>query len=418
LAFSRGSWLILLFVIVACGVSSCASDSSHQDQATLNELLAAGKQYLAENRGEDAAAAFRRAWSLDAESTDAQYGLFLANIMQFANFVDQILGTINGLNFQSGLSAGDAPLPTGGEITTCSVASDDDYADPIHNYLREFIVPQIVENETLYAALAQAPELRFALGSYPIQINKENLLEFGGEFDRVDLHFFGAVNALLHGLLQFILAYDLRFDFTVLQLPELGADAPLTDTIDMIVDLLDALLSSETFPTFLRLMPETGAADLQTAGIDFGNAFARLSLAWSMMARESGARADNQFGYNDLNHNGRYDGNAEPAFMGRTAVLDPQLALAVWDLSDVLTAVFYEGSPADADPTHANLLRLSDLNDLLAALGVLPLSLGSLEIDGLPSWIGLNVGAFFSDPTPDELRQMLELVIKIWELVG
>jgi hypothetical protein len=84
----------------------------------------------------------------------------------------------------------------------------------------------------------------------------------------------------------------------------------------------------------------------------------------------------------------------------------------------VLAVAFYEGSPADADPTRVNLLRLSDLNDLLAALGVLPLSLGSLEIDGLPSWIALNVGAFFSNPSPNELRQMLELLIKVWELIG
>jgi hypothetical protein len=404
----------MALVVIFCGALffSCSPEQKSANHESLAALLAHGKKQLEQNHGRRAADDFHHALNLDADNTDAQYGLLLANVMQFANFIDQIVTTINGLNFQN------VPYP-GNTPATADQESGDGAAifyDSIHGYLREKIVPQITENESLYASLASAPDLQFDLDAYALQINQQALLAFGGEFDQTDLHFFGAVNALLHGLLQFILAYDLRFDFTKLQLPKIEAGAPLTDTIDAIVKLLDALLSSEKFPTFLRLMPDTGPADLEAAGVDFGDAFARLTLAFSAMAR-SGPRPDDQFGYRDLDFDGRYDGATEPVFIGRTVTIDPQLALALWDLSAVLSAAFYEGTPFDIDPTHLDLLRLSDLDYLLAALHVLPISLGSLQIDELPSWIGLNVGAFFSDPQPDELRNILELVINIWQAI-
>ena len=396
--FCFRGWWISLFI---CGWLICASCADEKEpeggnDQSLTELLAQGKHELMVNDGYGAAETFGQAQALDKDSLDAGFGLFLAQLMEFPNFIDQIISTINGLSF------------------AYSDPSDEPAADPIHDYLLEYIVGQIENNETLYAELADGPDFDFQLQSYDIQIDESPLLEFGGEFDQIDLQFFSALNALVDGLLNFILALDLRFDPTVLQF-DLEADLGTFETIDMIVDLLDALLSSPSYPTFLALAEDGGVTYMQATGIDFGNAFIRLESAFDGLKLKHGSRSDHQFGYVDENGDGIYDPLTDQVFIGETVTLEPDQAIAIRNLCAKLAAAFYEGSLSDIDPHAVNLFWLSDLDELLTAFDILPIILGPLSITGLPGAIGINLGELFADPDPNGVRDVLWFIVELWK---
>ncbi len=416
-AFRPQVWCVLLLVAlsVACG----KDNSSFATNPSVDDLLDQGKEQLALNEGLAAAEAFAQAQVLVPANTDAAYGLLLADVMQFPNFIDDIVEQINGLNFQEELTSGEGAATSGPSFAPASSGGsfDSDFTDPIHAYLREKLVPAMEQGEVQYAALTSQADLAFETPVFDLSINGSTLLSFGGVFDQTDLHFFGALNSLLDAALHLLLALDLRFDPTVLQLPKSDPDATLVETLNMIFDLLSGLLTSEDYPTFLYLVENTGVADMQAAGIDMGNTFTRFALAFESLRRETGNQADAQLGYHDANGNDRYDPAEETLFIGSTVELDPALAVEIAELCAILPAVFWEGSAYDVDPTRVDTLRLSDLDGLLEVLNVLPIDLGPLTIDGLPTWIEINVGQVFSDPEPDEVRRLLVLVVNLWQVL-
>jgi hypothetical protein len=315
--------------------------------------------------------------------------------MGFANLIDQIIGTINGMSLK------DLTPP----------ASD----DPIHEYFGEKLGGLFAQAATYYGWLSADSGAAVTVDSYALTVQNSKLLVFGGHFDEIDLRFFGALASLIDGLYEFISAYDMRFDYSVLQIPTGGAGNTLA-TIDKIATLLDALLTSKTYPTFLALLPPDGAGDLASAGLDFGDAFARLTemFAGLQAARDRGPA---QIGWANAVPGERWDPATEPLLIGQTATLSPAVTVAVMPLVDKLRRAFYQGSPKDVDPAVVDVLTPADLTDLLTALGVLPLKIGSLTLSELPAWPAIDIGAFFSEPQPDQLRQILETVVELWEFI-
>jgi len=395
---------VLIIISISCfliALLSCnpVDKSGDNNAPTSDELITLGKTSLSQNKGLEAAEAFEKALSLRPDSVDAKFGIILTGPVIFANFIDQILDTVNNLSFE--------------------YAIDDEAApdNPIHKYLLEKVAVHISKSEYIFFDLAIQDHPSFQTERFALEVAGNDLLAFEGEFGKADLFFFGALNSVLDGLLNFILALDLNFDYTVLKLPSMGTNADITETINAIIDLLDELLSSENFPAFLYL-DNDGAEHMQKAGIDFGNAFARLSFAFETMASETSSQTHDQFGYYDLNHDSLYDPNSEPVFIGQTVLLAPELAVAIKSISDKMAPIFYEGSVLDSNTNEVDLLTLADFNELFVALGVFPISLGKITIDGFPGLLKFNVGKFFAEPKPDGFRNIILLITKIWEAIN
>jgi len=95
-------------------------------------------------------------------------------------------------------------------------------------------------------------------------------------------------------------------------------------------------------------------------------------------------------------------------------VLDAELAVELETLAVNYSAAFYEGTPHDVNSQTIETLHLADLNGLLTALGLFPLELGPLTLNGLPDLGGLPVGPFFADPAPDAVRGALQFLVTLW----
>jgi hypothetical protein len=392
---ARRWWFAATVCLLLLTLAACAEDKTRRDdEAGYADLVAAGERHLQSNEGELAAQSFWEAANLDPAPAAAPYGHLLASPMRFTNLIDQVIDTINGLTLKF---------------------SDNVLTDPIHEYLDEKLRDIVARSEDFYADLAARPDAGLSLDGYALQVAGTTLLDLSGEFGATELRAVGGLNALVSGLLHLVYALDLHFDPTVLHWPkDMGGD--VFATIDIVAGLLDALLSSEDYPTFLMLVESTGAADMQTAGVALGDAFARIVEAFDVLG-DGPPRDGAPISYLDLAGNGVYDPYNDPVCLG-DVVLAPELAAAVRALCVAAAAAFYEGSPLDANPDEVDGLTPADLNELLWALDVLPLALGPVTLDALPAWPVLDVGTFFSHPTPDGLRSLLGALVEFWENPG
>jgi len=180
--------------------------------------------------------------------------------------------------------------------------------------------------------------------------------------------------------------------------------------LNWLLGLLDDLLSDDAFDRFLALDGEEGVAFMQRAGVNLGNAFARLAAAFEQLAQETDAQDDDQLAYRDANGNGKYDALVDPVQLGALTI-EPAIAAALPELCRNLSRAFWEGSAADPNPLLPDKIYLSMLDDLLIALGLID--------DDLPlGWLGLNVGRFFAEPSPDGLRGLLLMLLDVAEMLG
>jgi hypothetical protein len=400
---------VILTLLAAFGLA-CTGDESDDDEdsMSLNDWIERGKHFLMENEGEYAAAAFESALRIDADSKEAQYGLVLSGPLTFANFVDQIIGTLASITF----NPEDDPTRDVGQAF-----SVDQVENSIHTYLLETIVDYITRSEDGYGTLTDDSIADFELERFPIKINNADLMLFGGTFDDTDLRFFGAVNGLVDALFDFILAHNLSFDFTVLAIPELE-DASTLETIDTVVQIIEDLLTSETHPNFLKLEPEYGPHFMSESGIAFGNAFTRCAETFDSLIAESGNQDDHQIRFMDYNFDGLYQRWDEPAVIGKSFTLQPTIAYTVHSLCAELGPIFYEGSEMDADPMTVSLFTPATLNELLIALSVLPIDIGPFTIETLPDWGGINIGKFFQEPASDGIQSILLVLVDLWNLIA
>lgn len=400
--------LIVVYCFLFC--VSCADDNDdNNDENGFDDYVHLGKTALADNDATTAANAFHQALAINPDSTEAKFGLVLSHVILFPNIIDDVLETISGLNFvEEGVdpeknTASFYPKPEG------------EHTNQIHGFFQDQVAGQTAEAEALYEELAAGPDFDFELAQYNYRIGESDLFVFGGSFDQTDLHFFGALNALVNGICNFVFAHNLYFDFTVLILPETDDDMNILIIIDAAIDMIDSLLSSTFYPDFLYLMEDGGVEHMQALGIDLGNVFARFYYALDNLQYESGDQTDDQIGYIDSDNNGAYDPDLDSVFIGQTITIEPELAIAITNLADKLAQAFYEGSSMDVDPYVEQLLSLADFSELLIALGILPIELGPIVIDELPEYIAFNLGTVFADPSPDGLRSLLEALVALWK---
>lgn len=399
---NRFSFLVLVFLLVmpvlVCG---CADDDNDDDgEPTYDDYVADGKSFLTDNDAAHAARAFDAALALRPESVDARVGLVMAGPMRLFNFVDQIITTISEITF----SVDRDPDKEGAAV--------EQELHPIHLYLVEKLGDLVTQSETSYDELA-GEAIDFELELYPLEAADVPLLTMSGVFDETDLDVVAAANALVHGGIELLLAYNMEFDYNAIGVPLSDGEMHIIETLELVMGILDGVINSELYPNFLQLLEDGGAAHLANSGISLGNAFARMGSALDRLAAETGPQDDAPIAFDDANGNGRWDVDTEDVFFGEYR-LDPSVVAAIRELAETMAPVFYEGSPLDPNPDVEDLLYLSDLNAILEALGVLPLDLGGLVIEGLPAGPGINVGLFFYEPEPDALRDLLSLLIDIW----
>jgi hypothetical protein len=394
-------------------LGSCQEQIGDENETSLDHLISIGKAYLVDGNGVSAADAFDSARKIDAASTDAQFGLMLANVMQFTNLVDELLMILGEADFnQSGQQDGGKSVP----------AKSGGLNEILHDLFNDAILTKIVQTEIQYLDLTTGGEFSFQLDRYVLGISGITLVDFAGEFDKADAHFIGALNASIYGIMNLVFAHNLNFDIENLSPPSWNPEAALVGALAPWVDLLESLLTSTSYPEFLVLLQEGGAAKMQHAGVDFGNMFSRLNLCFRQMGQETDSQQDDQVRYRDANNNGQYNEQTDAVLIGKTLALSPSETAGVMDFCENMAAVFHDGSLLDENPDFPDLLTPATFNGLLTGFGVLPIPVGDpaapwFYFDELPAWPGVEVGYFFAYPEPAGLRSLLFETIDLWRFL-
>lgn len=408
---NRIAVLCIGFICIACALvfTSCEKWPYDSDPS-LDEIIAIGKGYLMENKGIDAAEAFKAAQEKCEYSTDANFGLMLAHTMQLVNLADQLVEMFGSLFYT---------LPPDTETGEPGVIRQAQSSEPIGDYIQEYLADTIEndfdENESLFLLLDEEEEFLFDIEYYKIIFAGESLIDFGGEFDKTDLYLFGAVTSLLETVIDIVLAHDINFDLAGLEVPEMDFTNDPIGAIKGILDLIEGLLTDPEYPDFLKVQGEDGFIRMQGAGINIGNAFDRLASMFTQLGTETDYQFDDQIRYFDVEKNNKYDSQIDPIQIVNLLTLDPGLGPVLHELFVNLSYAFWEGSQFDVHPYKKDTLNLGMFNDLLIHMGVINQPL-------LPEWLGINVGAFFANPSVDGLRTLLfaiiDLVNAAFELIG
>jgi hypothetical protein len=386
--------LLAAFVLLSLCIACDTDEEEDIDDLSLSEAIAEGKKKLAAGAGIDAQEYFRYARDLDDQSEGAAFGLILANTMALVDLVDDIVPLLD-------LFAGDP--------SQVDYEPGPDVSAAIQSLLDTSANRDFADAEAAYQLLAPQGTVEFGLSKYELTIAGLKLLSLGGEFDKTDVHIFGASTALINGVLQLVQAYQLDLNLGALAIPPLDLENDLLGSIVAVGDLLEVMLNDPYYDDFL-VMEEGGEAAMQNVGIALGDTFNRLNKAFLVLENETDDQGNDQFRFNDADGNGTYDPDVD-AVSFACLTLEPELAGIVSDLSHHLALAFWEGSSADPNPLVVDKLSLGALDPLLIYLGV---------FDGptLPAWIGFNIGELFSDPHPAGLRGLLEMLVEIINAIG
>jgi hypothetical protein len=393
----------ILAALVAWG---CMQKFDEREDPSIAEIMRIGMEFLQDNQGGQAAEAFRAALKVEPDNVDAKYALHIARIMQFLNLIDQLVGILQTVQLDV------TPTDAGGAVPTVRGSETQNHIPPIGDYLHDFFYDNVdgafLHNEELYWSLANHPDFSIFVPSYVLQIQGSELLSLSGEFDKTDLHFFGALSSLVYGVDQILLAHNINFDFKNMSLDFSGDGL---EVIDGVIDFLNTLLTDPAFPDFLTLLPDDqGVQRMQAAGVQLGMVFYRIDMMFEQLAKETDPQAMDQITYLDMNNNGRYDIETDPLLLANLGQIDPQLAVAIKLLCSQLAIAFFDNTVFDIHPTQPDPLPLSALNGVLVAMGV-------LDEPVLPDWISISIGPWFAAPTEDGLKTLLFDLIDIYGVV-
>ena len=398
--------LVCLVFCLLLPLAAC--DDPEEEEPTLEEVLAIGKGYLAAGDAVGASDAFHAALVMAPQNTDAKFGALLANTLQFTTLLSELLNLVEDM-----LDAGDSvPVDVPDELDPLgrydALGSGPPIGDLIQDFVTNVALPKFLENDVFYYELTLVDGFSFHLdGTYDVEITGTQLISFGGEFDYGELHFFGAVNSLLLAVFEIVLAHDINFDFDNLNL-DFGEDADTLETIGAILDLIEGLLNDPNYPNFLFL-DDDGVQQMQMAGVNLGLAFLRINAMLDAVRAETDDQSDDPIRYDDANGNGVYDLDEAVEIPG-LLVMEPDLIEVVHNLAGDLAVAFFDTTALDVDPINPNPLYLSSLNGILIYLGILPEPLFGERI-------GIPIGPFFAQPSPNGLRNILIFVVNVWDLV-
>lgn len=374
--------LMLVMAVAAC------NPEEDEDETTADEAIAKGKESLEIGDGVGAAKYFRYAQERDLYNRDADYGLVMANLTAMVNLVDSIV-----------------PLaPLFGEGQQVDEGPSVAVGDHLQSILETSAVADFRASDEAFERLEPIRPLRFDLGRYPWTLGGSDLLVLGGEFDRADLDFFGALTSLVLGVLDIAETHNLDLNLGTLTLPSFDFAGDPTGTIAGLRGLLETLLDDPYFDDFL-MMEEDGAARMAQAGVELGTAFDRLYRLFNELTTESDDQSDDAIWFADDNGDGRYTRGSDRVFLGELEI-GAETADALAGLFHNLSLALWEGSSADPSPLTTERLTLGMLNDLLVALGV-------LDTPVLPDGIGFDIGQVFSDPHPAGLRGLVQTLVDI-----
>jgi hypothetical protein len=389
--------------LLLVGAFSCGEEFDEHEDPTVDEIVQTGKEYLMANQGAPAAEAFNAARDRHADSTDANFGLVLAHTMQFMNLVDEIVSLAGALF----LELPPEPITTDSEAIV--MEQELLLGDYIQIYLSDTLEKDFADTESIFFAMEPGPDFLFTIPYYQIIIGDEALVSLEGEFDKTELYLFGGVSSLMNALIDILQAHYLNFDLNAIALPETEEG----DTIGMILgilDLVEGLLTDPAYPEFLTVKSDGGFDRMKSAGVNLGNAFDRIATMFDQLATETDDQSNDQVRYLDKEKNNRYDQQIDPVQISTLVTIPPNLVPVIQQLCQDLAYAFWEGSTVDPHPYTVDKITLGMFNDLLVQLGVIQRPL-------LPEWLGIDVGSFFSDPTDEGLRTLLETVIKAVDYV-
>jgi hypothetical protein len=389
-------------VIIFCCMMMASCAKVDENETSFGDLIRTGKEYLVVNRGKYAVQDFRAAQKMKPDSPDANFGLMLANTMQFINTVDAISGLVGSFFYSAPDESAEGD---GGVVVQAETQSLGYY---LHNFFNAAAEQSFDENEVIFEKMAGQPDFSFQLDSYPIVYGLETLAAFEGEFDKTDLYAVGSVTALMNAVIDIVQSLNLDFDIFALSIPTVDFANDLPGSLQSILDLMDGLMNNADCPNFLMIEGQDGIDRMEEAGIMFGDAFARVVMALDQLAAETDDQTDDQIRYDDINMDGHYDFRTEPVMVGEMETLDPELVLIIKQLSVDMKCAFWEGSSADVHPARVDTLNLGMFNDLLVYLDILSMPI-------LPDWLGVNIGKFFSDPSEDGLRSLMLSVMDLLE---
>ena len=407
---NRLTAVFICVICVGCALMFASCEKwPYESNPSLDEIIAIGKGYLKENKGVDAADAFKAAREKCEHSTDANFGLMLAHTMQFVNLADQLVEMLGSLFYTL------PPNTATGEPGMIVQGQSEPLGDYIQEYLADTVEKDFDENERLFLQLDEEEEFLFKIKYYKVIFGGDSLIRFAGEFDKTDLYLFGAVTSLMETLLDIIQAHDINFDLAGLEVPEMDFTNDPLGAIQGILDLIEGLLTDPEFPDFLKVQGEDGFIRMQGAGINIGNAFDRAARMFDQLGTETDYQFDDQVRYFDVEKNNKYDSQIDPVIIADLITLEPGLAPILKNLCIDLSTAFWEDSQFDVHPYKKDTLNLGMFNDLLIFMGVINKPL-------LPEWLGVNVGEFFANPSVDGLRTLLFAIIDLvnvaFELIG
>ncbi|MCC6157318.1 MAG: hypothetical protein IT350_04640 [Deltaproteobacteria bacterium] len=383
----RWVWCVAAMFVLAGLVTACNPEED-EDETTADEAIAKGKAALEIGDGVGAAKYFRYAQASDLYNRDADYGLVMANLTAMVNLVDSIVPLAP--LFEDGQQVNEGP----------SVA----VGDHLQSILETSAVADFRASDEAFERLEPVRPLRFDLGRYPWTLGGSDLLVLGGEFDRADLDFFGALTSLVLGVLDIVATHNLDLNLGTLTLPSFDFAEDPAGTVAGLRGLLGSLLDDPYFDDFL-MMEEDGAARMRQAGVELGTAFDRLYRMFNELTTETDDQSNDAIWFADDNDDGRYTRGSDRVFLGELEIR-AETADALAGLFHNLSLALWEGSSADPSPLTTERLSPAMLNDLLVALGV-------LDAPILPDWIGFDIGQVFSDPHPAGLRGLVQTLVDI-----
>jgi len=461
---------LLLVAILAALLLGCEEKFDYNEDPTLEEILEIGKGYLRAGDGGSASEAFMAAMKLSPTCGEAKYGLLIARNLQFLSMLDELFTLISNLNAQS----------VGGEVTLPDGRIVQAELEPIGDYIQEFLAESAAKwyevCEDLYLDLLTYPDPSFEIDHFSIGITGILDMQFGGRLDRGDLHFFGVMTGLVRGLVNFVLAHDINYDFFNIAIPEMElnfdnlddfeAILDLIESLGPIVDLLESMLNFEENPDFLYLKGNEGVARMQAAGQQFGLMFYRMHLMIEEVYRETSQQTEGTVHYLDADSNQAGDRLAESLVIPGFGTLDAGMVNGLDVLCALTATAMWDHTVFDIDPYEANPFYLSFANDLLIGLDILPLvideafiedllgidldalvqqllpqllsllqelgldlgdpnDIGDVGFDddfqivitGIPEILPIDIGPWFAEPEPDGVRELLGFVIDLFNTI-
>ena len=339
-----------------------------------------GKQFLAQGKGEAARALFLSVLKDYPKCNDAHFGLALADQLRFFAILDDLLSLLLD------------PLEEKGTIDISGIVID--YAQN----LLEPIVVEILEN---LEPCIEDESFSFELNWFPLRLLDLEIMVYAGRYDRGDALVQSGEFSMLAAALNTILSVDMGFDFQIIIDHYLSwGSMAMFDIVLDVLDMLLEMLDDPEFPNFLRLR-EDGAVRMPSAGLQMGHSFQYFHDGIEWVMSEPISQNHDVTGCSDRNKNNICD---------PTEFIKGIFYSIPYDLNQILQQVdlalrnsYWDGTSLDIYPGEPNPFLLSELNPVLAYLG-LPSFLPSLKID---------FGKMYSDPDPNGIHNTAKSILTI-----